>query len=649
MLVKNKDSKSWPALALGGVAFLVYLFTLYPSVGGGDSGELITAGYKFSVPHPPGYPLYIVLAKLFSFIPFNSIAWRINLLSSVCDAAATVFLAMAVTRWTKQMWAGVLAGGLFCFSPLVWNYAITAEVFALNNLFVSLLLYLSVRFFEDYDPKFFLTASFIVGLGLSNHHTLVFYGAILLPAMLWFHRTKPKIVIGSVVLFILGLLPYAILPLASANLSLAQWGDERSLNGFLNQLLRRDYGTFQLGASGSFAEGSSFLSQITKFSQNLFQETLFIGVIMAAFGLWRSYKNKSQRPLVIFTVVAFVFYVIVFHALANLPIEDPLTLAVQSRFWQQTLVFVCAWVGLGFAALPIFKSNHKIALVMTTVVLQLGLHFKSNNHRDDWTMHGFGLATLNTIPKDALLLTQGDHYRNAIMYLQSCEQVRTDVKSVHIATLTYPWGKELFSNLYPDVHMPSGEHLGNGSNEFQIKSLIDANIKSMPVWNCGGFPAQDQSYENTYDLWTKGLCDELHPKDARVDEEAWQREAQQNLANIRRTAFKDEPITKFSLDSWEYSSYESYWQSLLRVAHKMLILAIARGASPDQFSQIAKMYEIFLDEYPKSDAAVFKNLGIAYDRSGKPAERDLMWKKYLQVAPPSDADLPTIRAHIQGK
>ena len=70
----------------------------------------------------------------------------------------------------------------FCFSPLVWAYAVTAEVFAMNNLFVALLLYLSVSFFrrkERLDSVSNVThaciGAFICGLGLTNQHSLIFF------------------------------------------------------------------------------------------------------------------------------------------------------------------------------------------------------------------------------------------------------------------------------------------------------------------------------------------------------------------------------------------------------------------------------------------------------------------------------------------
>jgi len=158
-------SLGWALPAITGIGvFLIYLRSLAPSVVGGDTGELVTVAYKLGVAHPPGYPLFTMLAKLFTFIPFGTIAWRVNLLSAVCDSAAAVIILLAVRRWTRNQWAGLLAGGLFAFSPLVWRYAVVGEVFALNNLLVALMVYSAVRYSEGYERKFAYLTAFFFGL-----------------------------------------------------------------------------------------------------------------------------------------------------------------------------------------------------------------------------------------------------------------------------------------------------------------------------------------------------------------------------------------------------------------------------------------------------------------------------------------------------
>ena len=82
------------------IPFIIYLVYLAPSIVGGDSGELITTAYLLGVPHPPGYPLYTILGKLFSLIPFYSVAWRVNLLSALLDAFCCLFVFLTPVSYT---------------------------------------------------------------------------------------------------------------------------------------------------------------------------------------------------------------------------------------------------------------------------------------------------------------------------------------------------------------------------------------------------------------------------------------------------------------------------------------------------------------------------------------------------------------------
>ena len=120
-----------------GGTLAAYLATLQRGVPGGDSGELIAAAVTGGVAHPPGYPLFLLLARATAAIPLGTIAARVNALSAVCDAAAAGLLTFVVARLSRSLGAGVLAGGLFAFSTRVWAYATVAEVFALNNLLLA--------------------------------------------------------------------------------------------------------------------------------------------------------------------------------------------------------------------------------------------------------------------------------------------------------------------------------------------------------------------------------------------------------------------------------------------------------------------------------------------------------------------------------
>ena len=165
------------ASALVCVVLSVYVATLCPSVPGGDSGELLQLAVELGVAHPPGYPTWTMVAHVFTWLPFGEVGWRVNLSSAVMNAVAAGVTASAVSQWSGCTWTGVVAGGAFAFSPLVWLYATQAEVFALNNLCNALLLLLLVRFDRAPTLRHGCLGAFAIGLGLTNQHTLLFFVA----------------------------------------------------------------------------------------------------------------------------------------------------------------------------------------------------------------------------------------------------------------------------------------------------------------------------------------------------------------------------------------------------------------------------------------------------------------------------------------
>jgi hypothetical protein len=91
------------------VALVVYSWTLAPTVTPTDSGELILAAYGLGVAHPPGVPLWTMLAHLASLVPVGNVAVRINFSSAVFAALASAMLTLVVAEL-------IASGFLFCFT-----------------------------------------------------------------------------------------------------------------------------------------------------------------------------------------------------------------------------------------------------------------------------------------------------------------------------------------------------------------------------------------------------------------------------------------------------------------------------------------------------------------------------------------------------
>src|SRR5690606_19683767 len=119
-------------------AFLLYAATAARHVTGEDAGELIAAAYHLGIPHPPGYPLWCLVAHAFTWIPFGTIPWRVALCSAFFGAAAVYVLARLFRHLTGDSRAGALAALAVGLSQEFWKQAVIPEVYTLNAFFVAL-------------------------------------------------------------------------------------------------------------------------------------------------------------------------------------------------------------------------------------------------------------------------------------------------------------------------------------------------------------------------------------------------------------------------------------------------------------------------------------------------------------------------------
>jgi tetratricopeptide (TPR) repeat protein len=198
--------------------FLIALFTFWwtamPNIGLGDDGEMATAALHMGVPHPSGYPLWTILAGLFTkLLPFGNGAWKLNLFSGLCAASAVgifTLLARSTTRWLgmkdRESTLLSIAGSLtFAWSVPVWSQATigkgTYSLHVLLMLVLAALCYLWIR-----TPSWknaFVWIVFSFALGMSNHHMtlamaiLPLLVILLLHGDLFWEYTVYSLLIGS--------------------------------------------------------------------------------------------------------------------------------------------------------------------------------------------------------------------------------------------------------------------------------------------------------------------------------------------------------------------------------------------------------------------------------------------------------------------
>ncbi len=225
------------------VAFLLYLRTLAPTVlhydpnGLYDSVMLQVKAYVLGIPNPTGYPTYIMLAHLFTYLPFGDVGYRVNLASAVFAALAVFAVYALCRRLTGMVAPAVVAALLFGLSRTFWSQAVIAEVYTLNAFFVAVALLALLIWRETRRDRHLLLAAFLVGLSMTHHMT----SGLLLPAALlfvglveWRRLVDWRTMLEASGAFLLGLTPYLYLPVrASMDPPLDEY-DPSTLGGFLS-------------------------------------------------------------------------------------------------------------------------------------------------------------------------------------------------------------------------------------------------------------------------------------------------------------------------------------------------------------------------------------------------------------------------------
>lgn len=646
---KLRTSEIFLAILIGLLFFFIYLSTLYPGSAGGDSGELIVAAKTMGIVHPPGYPLFTLIGKLFTFIPWGSVAQRVHAVSAFFDAGACTFIFLILLCWTSHASAALLGAGLFGFSPLVWTHASAAEVFGLNNFFAASLLYFCLRYEQTQNHKWVYFSAFWLGLGLTNHHTLVFYG---FPVAFWMLYKTPrrfcsiKTMATLLILLIAGLLPYLYLPLASHFIPLMGWGDQTHLTGFLTHLLRAEYGTFQLRSDQTGHEDWLFFTQMGTYLKSIPFEFLFFGVLLIGLGFLFSMKRQNRSSFAQLVCFVFFFYTLGFAYLSGDQLNDELSRNIHARFYQLSNLILCLWAGLGGCyvsqKLKLFPKKLDLFTAAALVLLQMAIHYRQQDQSKNKIFDDFGKVTLANLPKDSLLFTNGDYIIGPIRYLQTIEQFRADVKVIQFGLLSYPWSKRWANANFPDLVIPKKEmYVAKG---YTMREFLELNLSKQAIFVINGYEAWDTSLKELYQNWPWGLSWRVVPSHDPLPFEVWESASQSAFSQVKLPE-----IQKYEDGTWEYYVQATYWMDYQYYASYVLKTAFDLQDDPRWIQKgIDGLEKASHFKLIEKDADLYKNLGLGYQhliQKSPTAEVGMLkaWKHYLSLVTQENSETQLIR------
>ena len=473
---------SYKAAAFAGAAvFLLYLLTLSPSTWMWDTGEYMAAVKVLGLPHPPGNPLFVLIANAFAKLPLpGTYAQHINMLAALASAASAgiwfLVTERIVSSWLDERWQRITAASIATLlgatAFTVWNQSVVNEkVYTVSLLFFAIVSWLTLAWMDD--PKGpranrkLLLVLYLLGLGYANHPA----GFLALPAVgiavlvtRWRLLLDWRLVGRGVALLGLGLTPFFFEPIRSAHFPIINEGETTACtteigvactfskvtkDRLMYNINREQYGdkverfapyTSQVAMWWLYFKWQ-WLRDVYAESANL---QAILAIIFLSLGLIGGYVHwKLNRrtfvyfgPLMFTLTFALIYYMNFKFGWSQSPeLGDTVDREVRDRdyfyIWSFSTWGIWAAVGLAYVwtslaeALQRTHSSRRSwalsAPILLVAVVPLIGNFTTVNHRGDTFARDFASDVLNSVEPYGILISSGETHVNLFEVLRrSC-------------------------------------------------------------------------------------------------------------------------------------------------------------------------------------------------------------------------------------
>lgn len=450
----------------------IYLMTLAPSVTFFDSGEFMTAIYSLGSAHSPGYPFFINYAKPFTYLPFGSIAFRVNIATAVSAAAACYAVYLLTTyilaneRLTddnrfSQLYIrliGLSASLSFAFTPRLWLQSNHDKPYPIISFIAAIVFFLVLRWRETYRegderPAYIYLGSLLCGLGFGAHQTMVLLVpvyAFMIIATDWRIIIRVKEMILAIAFATLGFAVHLHIPVRATRNPLLNWGDAKNLDQFLWHFLRKGY-----PVEKPVRDFNLFWQQVNAF--NIPFEYTLVGLVLLVIGctffLRRFFHGVAAYCVGILTFLA------VIAGYFNTPMD---LIFLTEEFFTPLYLLSAVFIGLGFFATlklllsllpllrrPVFQVAGFVACTLLSLPAVIcAINYVENDQHLNYIANDYASNTLRTMPQGAVLYTWGDSGAFPLWYLQGVEKMREDLDILHTPHLVFTWYLDAFPKVF---------------------------------------------------------------------------------------------------------------------------------------------------------------------------------------------------------
>jgi hypothetical protein len=457
----------------------LYLLTLAPSVTFFDSGEFITAVSSLGTAHSPGYPLFVNYAKPFTFLPFGSIAFRVNIATAISAALACygVYLVTSHILLDEEISGGVRFARLarrliplcaaltFACTARLWLQSNHDKPYPLLAFICAMVFYLMLLWRQSFRlglerPSYVYLGAFLLGLGTGAHQIMV----LMIPTYSYLLISVDRRILLRVkeflIAFAFGILGFAIhlhLIVRALQKPLLNWGDSKNLTQFLWNLLRKGY-----PVDKPVRDLHLLLAQVNAF--NVPYEFTSVGLLLLLIGL--AFLLARQRDLVISYLIGVLFFLAIVVGYFNTPFE---MIFLTEEFFTPLYLLSAVFIGVGLFAMLKEVAKRLPHALSTNRPLGLGLlalsfllpaficcaNYRDNDQHENYIAYDYATNTLRTLPQGAVMYTWGDSGAFPLWYLQGVERMREDLDLPHTPHLVFDWYLDSFPEMFRNSRLRS--------------------------------------------------------------------------------------------------------------------------------------------------------------------------------------------------
>lgn len=487
------------------VPFGISMLTLAPSVTFFDSGEFLTATVSLGSAHSPGYPLFLMYAKPFTWIPLGNIAFRINMATAFSASLACLgvyFLTMFLLKdeplvdnkrfsdFAVKM-AGFAAACSFSFTPRLWLQSNHDKPYPLLAFITAIIFYLLLKWRDHYkagdeQPAYVYVCTFLAGLSMGIHQTVV----LLLPAWFllivladWRMLTRIKELVLATAFAMVGFFVHLYLPLRATQNPLLNWGDSKTSTQFLWHFLRKGY------PDDPHPRDLSLLwAQVKAF--NVPREFTWVGAALVLFALCCLWRRQRAVVIAYLAGVGTFLLVIVGHFNAL-----PDYIFLTEEFFTPLYLLSAVLIGVGLfhvlgyavrnARLP-DRFDPKVYLLVLVLMLSLpvslcAVNYYENDQHNNYIAYDYATNSLRSLPQNAVMFTWGDSGAFPLWYLQGVERMREDLDLPHTPHIVFDWYLDSMPRIFKDSNLRKFD-IQNSAPDVSLRIAVNDLIDQRPVY-----------------------------------------------------------------------------------------------------------------------------------------------------------------------